>query len=164
MKIVVLGGGISTERHVALVTATSVCKALRRMGHQAVFVDLFLGMEEYDKPLEQAFREPDGLCGNVAIEKTEPDLKSVWEGRQYQSSGHLGKGVAEICALADCVFLGLHGKDGEDGKIQALLELIGVPYTGSGPLASAISMDKAMAKRVLESGGGVLTPAWREIA
>ena len=77
MKIVVLGGGISTERHVALVTATSVCKALRRMGHQAVFVDLFLGMEEYDKPLEQAFREPDGLCGNVAIEKTEPDLKSV---------------------------------------------------------------------------------------
>ena len=163
MKIVVLGGGISTERHVALVTATSVCKALRRMGHQAVFVDLFLGMEEYDKPLEQAFREPDGLCGNVAIEKTEPDLKSVWEGRQYQSSGHLGKGVAEICALADCVFLGLHGKDGEDGKIQALLELIGVPYTGSGPLASAISMDKAMAKRVLESGG-VLTPAWREIA
>ena len=163
MKIVVLGGGISTERHVALVTATSVCKALRRMGHQAIFVDLFLGMEAYGKPLEEAFLEPDGLCGNVAIEKVEPDLKQVWDSREYRSNGHLGKNVAEICALADCVFLGLHGKDGEDGKIQALLELIGVPYTGSGPLASAIAMDKAMAKRVLESSGGVLTPPWQEL-
>ena len=163
MKIVVLGGGISTERHVALVTATSACRALRRMGHQAIFVDLFLGMEAYGRPLEQAFLEPDGLCRDVAIEKVEPDLKQVWESRQYRSSGHLGKGVAEICAMADCVFLGLHGKDGEDGKIQALLELIGVPYTGSGPLASAIAMDKAMAKRVLESSGSVLTPSWQEI-
>lgn len=162
MKIVVLGGGISTERHVALVTATSACRALRKMGHQAIFVDLFLGMENYEKPLEQAFLEPDGLCGEVEIEKKEPDLKQVWESRKYQSKGHLGKGVAEICSLADCVFLGLHGKDGEDGKIQALLELLGIPYTGSGPLASAIAMDKAMTKRVLESCG-VLTPPWQEL-
>ncbi len=162
MKIVVLGGGISTERHVALVTATSVCQALRRRGHQAIFVDLFLGMENYGKPLAQAFDEPDGLCGKVSIEKMEPNLDEVWRSRQFHSKGHLGKGVAEICALADCVFLGLHGKDGEDGKIQALLELIGVPYTGSGPLASAIAMDKAMAKRVLSSCH-VLTPAWSEL-
>ena len=47
MKIVVLGGGISSERHVALVTATSVCKALRSLGHKAVFVDMFLGLEDY---------------------------------------------------------------------------------------------------------------------
>ena len=163
MKIVVLGGGISTERHVAQVTATSACLALRRMGHQAVYVDLFLGLEDYNKPLEEIFNEPDGLCGDVAIHETEPDLKEVWASRKYQSRGHLGKGVAEVCALADCVFLGLHGKDGEDGKIQSLLELIGVPYTGSGPLASAIAMDKAMAKRVLENRG-VLTPAWQELS
>ena len=162
MKIVVLGGGISTERHVAQVTATSVCQALRRRGHQAIYVDLFLGMENYHRPLEEAFLEPDGLCGNVAIEVREPDLKAVWESRAYQSPGHLGKNVAEICALADCVFVGLHGKDGEDGKIQALLELIGVPYTGSGPLASAIAMNKAMAKRVL-ANSTICTPAWREL-
>ena len=162
MKIVVLGGGISTERHVALVTATSVCQALRRRGHQAVFVDLFLGMENYDRPLEQAFLEEDGLCGDVAITRQEPDLEAVRKSRKHESAGHLGAGVAEICAMADCVFLGLHGLDGEDGKIQALLELIGVPYTGSGPLASALAMNKAMAKRVLEPRG-VLTPAWREV-
>ncbi|MBQ9663242.1 MAG: D-alanine--D-alanine ligase [Oscillospiraceae bacterium] len=162
MKIVVLGGGISTERHVALVTATSACLALRRRGHQAIFVDLFLGLENYNKPLEEAFLEPDGLCGDVAIEKQEPDLDAVWKSRSYRSSGHLGKYVPEICAMADCVFLGLHGKDGEDGKIQALLELIGVPYTGSGPLSSAIAMDKAMTKRVLRESG-LNIPAWREL-
>ena len=70
--------------------------------------------------------------------------------------------MIEICALADCVFLGLHGRDGEDGKIQAILEMIGVPYTGSGPLASALAMDKAMAKRVLEPQG-LRTPAWQEL-
>ena len=48
MKIVVLGGGLSSERHVALVTATSVCRALRSLGHQAVFVDTFFGLENFD--------------------------------------------------------------------------------------------------------------------
>ena len=160
MKSVVLGGGISTERHVALVTATSACQALRRRGHKAVFVDLFFGMENYDKPLEQAFDEPDGLCGNVAIETEAPDLDAVRRSRRYQSPGNLGSGVAEICALADCVFLGLHGRDGEDGKIQSLLDLIGVPYTGSGPLASAIAMDKDTAQRILKAAG-VRTPVWQ---
>jgi D-alanine-D-alanine ligase len=162
MKIVVLGGGISTERHVAQVTATSACLALRRMGHQAVYVDLFLGLEDYNKPLEEIFNEPDGLCGDVAIHETEPDLKEVWASRKYQSRGHLGKGVAEVCALADCVFLGLHGADGEDGKIQATLDLMGVPYTGSDSLSSAMAMDKAVAKRIMESCG-VRTPAWQEV-
>ena len=52
MKIVVLGGGISTERHVSLVTGTSICKALRARGHKAVFVDMFLGLENWEGPLE----------------------------------------------------------------------------------------------------------------
>ncbi len=162
MKIVVLGGGISTERHVALVTATSVCKALRSLGHQAIFVDMFLGLEDYDGPLEAAFDAPDGFCGQVAIEHAAPDLDAVIASRKDKSPSRLGKNVLEICRLADCVFLGLHGADGEDGKIQAALDLLGVPYTGSGPLGSAIAMDKAMAKRIMESAG-ILTPAWREL-
>ena len=162
MKIVVLGGGISTERHVALVTATSVCKALRSLGHKAIFVDMFLGLEDYTGPLEDAFDAPDGFCGNVAIEKQMPDLEEVIASRKLKSPSRLGKNVLEICRLADCVFLGLHGADGEDGKIQATLDLLGVPYTGSGPLGSAMAMDKAVAKRIMESAG-VLTPPWREI-
>lgn len=162
MKIVVLGGGISTERHVSLVSGTSVCRALRERGHKAIFVDMFMGLENYDGPLEAAFEVPDGFCGEVAIEKTAPDLEAVKASRKMQSPSRLGKNVLEICALADCVFLGLHGADGEDGKIQAALELLGVPYTGSGPLSSGMAMDKAVAKLVMESCG-VLTPKSREL-
>ena len=59
MKIVVLGGGISTERHVSLVSGTSVCKALRERGHKAIFVDMFFGLEDYEGSLEDAFDAPD---------------------------------------------------------------------------------------------------------
>ena len=162
MKIVVLGGGVSTERHVSLVTATSACKALRSLGHRAVFVDMFFGLEDYDGPLEALFDAPDGRCGRVAIEHRAPDLKAVRAARKDRSPSRIGPGVLEICRLADCVFLGLHGADGEDGKIQAALELLGVPYTGSGPLASAMAMDKAVAKRIMESAG-IRTPRWRDL-
>ena len=162
MKIVVLGGGISTERHVALVTGTSVCKALRERGHKAIFVDMFLGLENYHGKLEDAFDAPDGFCGKVAIETTAPDLDAVRASREDKSPSRLGKDVLAICALADCVFLGLHGADGEDGKIQAALDLLGVPYTGSDYLGSAMAMDKAVAKRIMDSNG-IRTPAWREL-
>lgn len=163
MKIVVLGGGISTERHVALVSATSVCKALRSLGHKAVFVDMFLGLEDYDGPLEDAFNAPDGFCGNVAIGHEAPDIEKVIASRRLKSSSRLGKNVLEICQLADCVFLGLHGKDGEDGKIQAALDLLGVPYTGSGPLGSAMAMDKATAKKIM-AFSGIPTPDWHQFS
>jgi len=161
MKIVVLGGGISAERHVSLVSATSICKALREQGHQAVFVDMFLGLEDYEGTLEAAFEREDGFCGNVAIGHNAPDIEKVKKDRKLKSKSRLGKNVLEICSLADCVFLGLHGEDGEDGKIQATLELLGVPYTGSSYLGSAMGMNKAIAKIIMQSCG-VLTPSWSE--
>ena len=162
MKIVVLGGGLSTERHVSLVSATSVCKALRSIGHRAVFVDMYLGLENYEGALEDAFDVPDGLCGDVAIEKQAPDIEAVKASRKFKSKSRLGKNVLEICQMADCVFLGLHGEDGEDGKIQAALDLLGVPYTGSDAVSSGMAMDKAITKRIMESAG-ILTPKWQEL-
>ena len=162
MKIVVLGGGLSTERHVSLTSGTSVCRALRALGHKAIFVDMFMGLENYDGPLAQAFDVPDGFCGEETVQKEVPDLAAVKASRKLKSKSRLGKNVLEICSLADCVFLGLHGEDGEDGKIQAALDLLGIPYTGSGALGSAMAMDKAVAKRIMESVGG-LTPEWKEI-
>lgn len=162
MRIVVLGGGISTERQVSLVTATSVCRALRSLGHKAVFVDMFLGLEGCGVSLESLFDAPDGLCGSAAIGKDAPDLEAVRAARADKSPRRIGRGVLEICSMADCVFLGLHGADGEDGKIQAALDLLGVPYTGSDYLGSAMAMDKAVAKRMMDSCG-VLTPKWQEI-
>ena len=162
MKIVVLGGGVSTEREVSLVTATSICRALRERGHQAVFVDLYFGLEDFDGPLESVFDAPDGLCGTAAIEHPAPDLKSVMASRRWKSPSRIGKGVLELCQMADCVFLGLHGADGEDGKIQAALDLLGVPYTGSDHLSSAMAMDKAVTKRIMEANG-IRTPRWQDL-
>ena len=68
--------------------------------------------------------------------------------------------VLDICQKADLVFLGLHGMDGEDGRIQAALDLLGVPYTGAGHLASAVAMDKAVSKQILDACG-IPTPKWR---
>lgn len=160
MKIVVLAGGLSTEREVSLVTGTAVCRALRENGHRAVLVDMFLGLEDYSGPLEALFDAPDGRCGGAAINASAPDLAAVRRRRKDQSPSMLGKDVLNICALADLVFLGLHGDCGEDGRIQAALDLLGIPYTGSGHLASAMAMDKVTTKRMMDAAG-IRTPGWR---
>lgn len=153
MKIVVLAGGLSTERAVSLVTGTSVCRALRENGHRAILVDVFLGMEEVPANLETLFDAPDGLCPDTKVEVTAPDLAAVRASRKDQSNRLLGPNVLEICALADIVFLGLHGQDGEDGRIQAMFDLMDIRYTGGGYLASGIGMDKVMTKRMMDSAG-----------
>jgi len=63
----------------------------------------------------------------------------------------LGKDVLAVCAMADLVFLALHGACGEDGRIQATLDLLGVPYTGSGYLGSGMAMDKSVTKRIMDA-------------
>ena len=67
--------------------------------------------------------------------------------------------AAPALAGADVVFIALHGGAGEDGTLQAVLDLSGRPYTGSGLLASALAMDKAMSKRLVEHAG-IPTPRW----
>ena len=160
MKIVVLAGGLSSERAVSLVTSRSVCAALRENGHQAIFVDLYLGIENAPENLESLFDAPDGLIPPAEIAEQAPDLDAVRKSRAGDSQSLFGANVLELCRLSDIVFLGLHGRDGEDGRVQATLDLFGVPYTGSGYLASGLAMDKAMTKRMMESAG-IPTPKWQ---
>ena len=114
MKIVVLAGGLSTERAVSLVTGSSVCRALRENGHRAILVDLFLGIETMPGDPETLFDAPDGLCPDAKIEVTAPDIEAVKRSRKDQSGRLFGPNVLELCSLADIVFLGLHGQDGEE--------------------------------------------------
>ena len=159
MKIVVLAGGLSTERAVSLVTGASVCRALRRNGHRAVLVDLYLGVEDAPEDLETLFDAPDGRCPPAEIAPEEPDLDAVRASRRDRSPTLFGPNVLGLCQRADLVFLGLHGRDGEDGRIQAAFDLFGIPYTGGGYVASAIAMDKALAKRMMASLE-IPTPDW----
>ncbi len=159
LKIVVLAGGLSMERCVSLSSGSRVCRALRSRGHKAVLVDMFLGLEDYEGSVESVFDAPDGLCPEHSVASEAPDLDAVRALRRDKSASMFGEGVLELCKMADVVFLGLHGTCGEDGRVQAAFDLLGIPYTGSGYLGSAIAMDKDITKRLLK---GSLTMAdWR---
>ena len=162
LKIVVLAGGLSPERQVSLVSGQGICRALRSLGHRAALVDMFLGLENYAGAPADIFDAPDGLCGREVIAAEAPDLAAVRASRRDQSGSLFGPGVLEACALADAVFLGLHGECGEDGRVQAAFDLLGIPYTGSGHLGSGMAMNKAVAKQVMEFSG-IPTLPWREL-
>jgi ATP-dependent Clp protease ATP-binding subunit ClpB len=116
MKIVVLAGGLSTERNVSRVTGTGVCRALREKGHQAIFVDMFLGLEDYEGSLENIFGAPDGLCSDIRVESAAPDLDAVRRSRaglqdpkrpigSFIFLGTTGVGKTELAkALAEFLF------------------------------------------------------------
>ena len=159
MKIVVLCGGLSMERNVSITSATLICKALRQLGHRAVIVDMFYGLEDFTGSPAQLFENLPPLA-DARVSEDEPDLDAVRASRKWRSPSLVGKGVFELCAMADVVFLGLHGACGEDGRIQAAFDLMGIPYTGSGYLGSAIAMDKDLTKRLVRAAG-VRTPEWR---
>ena len=97
MKIVVLAGGLSTERTVSLVTGSGVCRALRANGHRAILVDMFLGLEEVPADLDTLFDAPDGLCPEASITVQAPDLEAVKKSRKDQSPSRLGPHVLELC-------------------------------------------------------------------
>lgn len=147
MKVVVLAGGTSTERDVSLVSGKMIYEALIRKGHQAVLLDVYVGYED-DDYVSVFDVEKDWALSIGKISEQAPDLEAVRSLRKDNGKGFFGPHVLDICQAADIVFLGLHGANGEDGKIQAALDLAGIPYTGSGYLGAAISMDKSVAKEL----------------
>ena len=161
MRIVVLAGGLSMERNVSLSSGTRICRALRERGHQAVLVDMFLGLEGYAGATEGIFNAPDGLCGNFSVAREAPDLDAVRASRRDKSASMFGRDVLTVCAMADIVFIALHGTCGEDGRVQAAFDLLGIPYTGSDYLGSAIAMDKDLTKRLVAPY--VTTAKWRAL-
>ena len=158
LKIVVLAGGLSPERSVSLSSGAKVAQALRGLGHRTALVDMYFGLEDYPG------LEPEGLYAAqvpeawLSVGRQAPDLAQVRGRRRWTGKGEFGPGVLELCAGADIVFLALHGQCGEDGKVQAALELLDIPYTGSDYLGSAIAMDKDLTKRLVKRL--VDTPEW----
>lgn len=144
MKIVVLAGGTSTERSVSITSGTMVCKALREKNHQAVLVDVFCGIDVKGN-LEDVFAEEAYDIDKAAeyMHSFDAGLNEMIESRRR----FFGPNVLELCEAADVVFLALHGANGEDGKVQATFDLLGIPYTGTGYLSSALAMDKSITKQ-----------------
>lgn len=151
MKIVVLAGGISPERNVSLTSGIKVATALMKKGHEVMLLDLWKGSESLDFP---AIYHKDGECHWQEIDLLqEPDTTD---------ENLIGKDVIALCKQADVVFLALHGAIGENGKLQAILEMNKIAFTGSGSVGSMLAMDKALAKRMMETNE-ISTPKWTEV-
>lgn len=157
MNIVVLCGGISTERDVSITSGTMVAKALHERGHNVVLVDSYFGYTEpYDKPEDIFLR--DFKCETIFVGEKEPDIAAVKASRKQNNDSSIGDNVIEICRAADITFLALHGEEGENGKLQAAFDIAGIKYTGSGYLGSALAMNKTLTKNLFAQSG-ILTPA-----
>lgn len=154
MKIIVLAGGLSTERDVSLSSAAGICRTLIEKGHDAFLLDVFMGLPYDSDKLEEVFTLPGHgleIAKNIATE--EPDLAAIKASRPDQSDCFLGPNVIELCRIADITFIGLHGGEGENGKLQATFDLLGIKYTGPNSLGCAAAMHKGIAKQIfLESG------------
>lgn len=158
MNIVVLCGGLSNERDVSLSSGHGVANALRDRGHNVVLMDLFFGcMEEYSDPKELFARKRENTV--YRVEQTAPDLNAIRARRNQDNDSLIGDNVLEICAAADITFLALHGEEGENGKLQAVLDLAGIRYTGSGYFGSALAMNKGVSKAIFRQAGIPTAPS-----
>jgi D-alanine-D-alanine ligase len=148
LRITVLMGGNSAERDVSLASGLRIAQALAARGHNVTALD----------PASEVISSAE--LDELARRKvgTEPPSLEALAGL---SGGRLRDDLIAMPALrnADIVFLALHGGQGEDGTIQALLDMAGVRYTGSGHLASALAMDKDLSKTLFRAAG-VQTADW----
>jgi D-alanine-D-alanine ligase len=147
-KIAVVTGGSTAEREVAFAGAAQVVSVLRGEGATVSVIDTVGGLLSPDDEARQLV---------PAVGRTPPSNDDLAELRDAE----IGPAMVEIPALraADVAFLVIHGKQGEGGEIQALLDLAGIPYTGSDVLGSALAMDKDIAKRLFRAAR-IPTPDW----
>ena len=157
MRIVVLAGGTSTERDVSISSGLLVSAALREKGHQVVLLDVFTGYEKDIFDIDKLFKQNYSFTDSASVGETISDIDEIRENRRDKSSRFIGENIIDICACADITFFALHGGEGENGKLQATFDLLGLKYTGSGYLGSALAMHKGLTKSVLIQSN-VLTP------
>ena len=148
LHVAVLMGGSSEERGVSLASGCEVAAALRAAGHRVTSIDAAVGV--MPAALERRIRAS-------GIGRAVVPLPGATPANVLPEAGIIR--LEPALAEADVVFLALHGGAGEDGTVQTLLEVAGIPYAGSGPVACALAMDKDLTKRLLRDAG-VATPDW----
>ncbi|MGB5932665.1 MAG: D-alanine--D-alanine ligase family protein [Anaerolineae bacterium] len=151
LRVGVIMGGMSWEREISLESGRNIYHDLDLSKYEGVpiFLDSKGRLWEMTLPL--------------LVQNTTADIEARLEKEATRIP------YEKLKELVDFVYIGLHGKYGEDGCLQGLLELLGIPYTGSGILASAIGLDKHMTRRLLAAAGiraprylAISERAWQE--
>jgi D-alanine-D-alanine ligase len=148
-RITVITGGSTPERNVALGGAGLVASALRQRDHEVVVVDTASGALS---------RGDEATLLDPAVALAAPSEEQLEAVRSREDLAGL-VATGEV-AEADLIFPVLHGRQGEGGQFQALLELADVPFAGSGSVGSLLAMDKDVSKRLFRDAS-IPTPAWR---
>ena len=154
MKITVLAGGLSHEREVSLSSGSLIAGALIRKGYEVCLVDLYTGKAP-DGSAPRFTRDP---IEPYKVSRSIPDLDAL-KAHAGRGERRIGEGSLALCEEADAVFIALHGDVGENGQLQALLDMACIPYTGSGYAGSLLAMDKDLTKQLL-TRAGVPTASW----
>lgn len=146
MNLCVLFGGTSAEREISLLSGYAMARAYESLGHKVTLLDPATGqiMEIKEYHIAPPHAEP-----------PKPDEL----GALSQGSVFVDSLTSDVIRKCDVVVIGLHGVPGEDGTVQAVLELLGKKFTGSGSRCSALAIDKAYTKILMEAAG-VPTPKW----
>jgi D-alanine-D-alanine ligase len=139
MKIAVFLGGTSSERNVSFASGSAIAKALQELGHDVIALDTAHGKNQPSLETSQIGQAPPEP-GILETFSTENSGRNIFELIEFVHSQKI-----------ELVFNALHGGVGENGVMQALLDLNKIKYTGSGVLASALAMNKVMSKRIFES-------------
>ena len=147
LKITVLAGGFSPERDVSFLSGSLIANSLCRSGHEVALLDVF---SPYTGARDESAFTTDGNF-MYKIPKTPPDLEALRA--SVPGNALIGDGVIDVCRLSDVVFLALHGGMGEDGRIQAILSSMGIPYTGSDFSSCLAAMDKSFSKLLFRAAG-----------
>ena len=154
MNILVLAGGLSPERDVSLTSGSLIAGALARKGHNVCTADLYTGLSIHGT--EPIFsREP---IMPYTVGKTIPDLDALMAS-VGRGQCRIAPNVPDLWQQADVVFVALHGDVGENGQLQAALDMSCISYTGTGYAGSLLAMDKDLSKQLL-SRSGIPTPQW----
>lgn len=159
IRVGVLLGGASEEREISLASGLMIAENLPKELYEVRLLDTLTLMVRHPA-LTPELRDKALALRDSTPRKSLPARAGLSEAMREQVNRAEALAQSATAALAgggdqgiDVAFLALHGKYGEDGTLQGFLELCGIPYTGSGVLASALAMDKVMAKRVLAADG-----------
>ena len=145
LRVGVIMGGMSSEREISLESGRNIYFSLNPQKHLGIAIFLDEEGRFWEIPLQ------------LLVQNTTVDITARLEGEARRIA------YEELESVADFLYIGLHGKYGEDGCLQGLLELLNIPYTGSGVMASAIGMDKHMQRKLL-AAAGIQVPRYLAIA
>ncbi len=159
MNIVVLAGGLSPERNVSLSSGSLIAAALRRCGHRVCLLDVYEGISCVPENLLDLFTTENAEIFKVGNAAPTPEELAALRARNGGRTELVGPNVLALCKAADVAFLALHGDMGENGQLQATLDVFDITYTGSGYAGSLLAMNKDVAKKLLRAEG-ILTPDW----